>query len=149
MTPPRGRKPWRVWRLDEAKALLEPALAEFPKDATLQRLRGQLHLKAGQPNQAVERLERAVDMAPRDEISRYHLGLAYNAVGRTAEATDQHQRVKAIQAELQKLTDLSSEATRNPWDADIRWRLAKLSKEMGNPQLAAMWEEAAKACEKR
>ena len=64
-------------------------------------------------------------------------------------AADQQRRVTAIRAELQKLTDLTREAMRKPWDADIRWRLAKLSKEMGNPQLAAMWEEAAKACEKR
>ena len=136
-------------RLKEAKTLLESALVEFPNDATLQRLRGQIHLNDGQPIQAVERLERAVNLAPRDEIAHYQLGLAYSAVGRTADAALQHERVKAIRADLQHLTDLTQEAMQKPWDADVRWRIAKLWREIGHPQFAEMWEEAAKACARR
>jgi thioredoxin-like negative regulator of GroEL len=49
-------------------------------------------------------------------------------------------------ARLDQLTDLNRQAMRNPWDADVRRRLAEVCEQIGRPDLAAMWRSAADAC---
>jgi tetratricopeptide (TPR) repeat protein len=133
-------------RNDEARAVLEQALKDYPRSADLLRLRGELYLAERKPEQAVSLLERAVGLAEQDDRARYQLGLAYTALGRTAEAAQQQRRTDLIRASLKQLTDLSREAGKQPFDADIRVRLAELCDALDKPQLAAMWRQAAAAC---
>lgn len=136
-------------RKEEATVLLESASKAYPDDAALARLRGECFLADGQPRRAIECLERAVRIAPRDVVAPYQLGLAYAAADRPADAAEQRLRVEVLRGELKRLTDLSREAMDKPWDAEVRLKLAALYKQWDDPRLAAMWEEAAKACARR
>jgi tetratricopeptide (TPR) repeat protein len=133
-------------RNDEARSLLDGALKDYPDHADLLRQRGELYLAEGKPQEAVKLLERAVGRAEQDERARYQLALAYTALGRTAEAAEQQRRTDLIRANLKQLTDLSREAMKKPWDADIRVRLAELCEALDRPQLAALWRQAAATC---
>jgi Tfp pilus assembly protein PilF len=56
---------------------------------------GELYLYLRQPEKAVQSLERAVAIAPGMRRAHYHLGLAYQVIGRTAEAERAFARAKA------------------------------------------------------
>ena len=66
-------------------------------------------------------------------------------MGKSMEASVQHQKVKQTQNLLTDLTNLGKEAMRRPWDTGVRVRLAEICDELGKPQMAAMWRNAAAA----
>jgi len=69
-----------------ACAWLDRGLARAPGDATLNFFRGNLHLDAGRPAEAVACLQRSVAAEPGREEFVCHLGRALIAAGRAAEA---------------------------------------------------------------
>jgi hypothetical protein len=50
--------------------------------------------------------------------------------------------IKAIQ-------ERSMQATKDPWDPQVRLQLAELCEKANRPQLAKMWRTAAEACLKK
>jgi hypothetical protein len=57
------------------------------------------------------------------------------------------QKRDLTQASFQELTDLSREAMAQPWNADLRVRIAATWQRLGRPSLARMWLQAALACD--
>src|SRR5262249_26461801 len=131
---------------DEARALLDKALAQHPTDGRLLRLRGQVYLSDRQPEQAATLLEKAVALDAQDPLSRHQLALAYTQLGRSGDAAAQQERVKESRDRMALLTQLSKEAMDKPWDARVRLRLAEVCTQAGRADLAEMWRRAAQAC---
>jgi tetratricopeptide (TPR) repeat protein len=142
----RGECLWGLSRAEEARPLLDQALARYPAAGRLLRLRGRIHLTDRHPDQAAALLEKAVALDPHDHVSRYHLALAYTQLDRSVDAVAQQERVQEIRNRLALLTQLSKEAMDKPWDAEVRRRLAEVCEQLGRADLAAMWRRAAAAC---
>jgi tetratricopeptide (TPR) repeat protein len=67
---------------------------------------GRLYLQAprvlgGDPNKAIEYLEKGLRFGPNNSLMRYHLAQAYSAVGRDAEAKKQIDAIMSITPEPQ------------------------------------------------
>ncbi len=73
-------------RLDEARSLIEQAVALRPDDGHIIDSLGWAYFVAGRYDKAVELLEKAVAQAPDDPTMNEHLGDAYWKVGRRLEA---------------------------------------------------------------
>ena len=99
--------------------------------------------------EAVKCLERSVELDPNEYQSHYLLGQAYSGAGRVEDAGRAFARVDALKKNLDRITALSKEAMEKPWDPKVRLELAKLSDDMGKPNLAQMWRKAADACAER
>lgn len=129
----------------EASELIDRELTVRPT-AILHRLRGQIYQELSQLPQAIQSLEKSVEMDRYDHQAFYLLGQAYSGAGRTADANKALARVDVIKKNLDRITDLSGKAMERPWDAQIRLQLAETSEELGKPKLAEMWRKAAAAC---
>ena len=109
-------------RLDEAKAMIERAVALRPDDGYIVDSLGWAAYRLGDFEEAVHQLERAVELVAGDPIINDHLGDAYWQVGRLNEARFQWQRVLTLEPEdelavqvRRKLADgLSAEAKAGP-----------------------------------
>ncbi len=82
--------------LEEARRMLETAVAQRPDDGYIVDSIGWALYKLGDFAGAVEHLERAVALRPQDPVINDHLGDAYWRVGRTGEARIQWRRVLGL-----------------------------------------------------
>jgi tetratricopeptide (TPR) repeat protein len=133
-------------RAAEAAIVLDTALAQWPSEVVLLRQRAILHLEAKEAEAGVTLLKRALDLDRSDYTSRYQLGLAYRALGRTAEADGQFRLTEQTKADLLEHRKLTQEAASKPWDAGVRQHLATLCEKLGRFEDAAQWSLAAAAC---
>lgn len=133
-------------RRAEALRDLEPALASPAVTPRALRVRAQMHLDANEFEPAVSLLERALRIDSHDCPCRYQLAIAYEHLGRRAEAAEQRRLLAESQRVFQELSDLNQEAIRNPADAGVRRRLAEVCGRLGKPDLGRMWLRAAAAC---
>jgi tetratricopeptide (TPR) repeat protein len=83
--------------LDEARDMLNRAVALRPDDGFIVDSMGWVHYRLGEFPQAVESLERAVELEPGDPVINDHLGDAYWRVGRHREARYQWQRALTLE----------------------------------------------------
>jgi Flp pilus assembly protein TadD len=86
-------------RLDEAERLVRRALELEPGAAHVLDSLGWILLRRGEHARAVEVLERAVARGGRDAVVLEHLGDAYRAAGRPADAAGAYRRALAVEAE--------------------------------------------------
>lgn len=135
-------------RQAEAKALADRALENSP-NATVYRLRGQLHLEDGNGQAALSLLEKAAAAAPHDYHTQFLLGQAYAACGRSADADRANARANELRQNVEQTYDLLHEAMARPWDAEVRLRLAELAEQSGDNNSAAQWRRAAAQCRAR
>jgi len=85
--------------LDQARSMLERAVAQRPDDGYIVDSMGWALYKLGEYVEAVSHLERAVALRPQDPVINDHLGDAYWRVGRTGEARIQWHRVLGLEPE--------------------------------------------------
>lgn len=138
-----------VARRADAAANVDRAIAAYPADGALRRLRGQLYLDDGNHAAAVAALEAAAERLPADYQTQFLLAQSYTATGRAADAGRAAARAEELRKTLERVTTLTREAMDRPWDAAVRLELATVSEAMGEPKLAAMWRAAAAACRGR
>ncbi|HYZ64008.1 MAG TPA: tetratricopeptide repeat protein [Acetobacteraceae bacterium] len=95
-------------RLDQARIMLDRALAQRPNDGAIIDSMGWLLLRQGDQEGALSNLERAVELQPEDPVINAHLGDALAAVGRMREAEFQWRRALNLKPEAEdarKLTE--------------------------------------------
>lgn len=129
-----------------AAILANRMVAATPNFAPFRRLRGQLHLDAGELTEAVADLEQAAALAPTHYQTHFLLSQVYTAIGRRADAERVGEKARQLRADLDQITALTTEAIDKPWDATVRRHLADVADRLGNPKLAASWRAAAAAC---
>jgi Flp pilus assembly protein TadD len=85
--------------LDQARQMIEKAVAQLPNDGYIVDSLGWAFFRAGNFAQAVETLERAVELHPEDAAINDHLGDALWTVGRQDEARFQWRRALVFDPE--------------------------------------------------
>jgi len=92
----------------EAERLLGPALADPAVPAPALTLAGVVAHRRGRPREAIERLQRAVTLAPGDAAARYNLAVVRHEVGEIEPAMEDLRRVLALEpAHVQAATNLA------------------------------------------
>jgi tetratricopeptide (TPR) repeat protein len=137
---------WGLGRTDEARSLLDQGLAEWPHSVELLLIGADIRQADERYADAARLLEAAIEQDRHDPQTRHKLALAYDALGRRADAAEQRrleEKTKALLAEMEKLRD---DAASDPWNPSPRLRLATLSAELGRDDWAKLWRNAAKAC---
>ena len=86
-------------RLDEARGMLERAVAARPQDGNIADSLGWALFRIGDLGGAIRWLERAVELESRNAVVNDHLGDAYWAAGRRAEARFQWRRALGMELE--------------------------------------------------
>jgi tetratricopeptide (TPR) repeat protein len=142
----RGECLWGLGRNSEAQTLLDGALAKHSRAPELLRLRAKIYLGTNDMQAAAPLLKRAVELDRNDYAARYLLAQAYQALNRSADATEQRRLADQTKESLLQLTELIKQASDKPWDGAVRIRLAELCRKLDKPNLAAMWMKAAAFC---
>jgi tetratricopeptide (TPR) repeat protein len=123
-------------RVAEALAEFVAALLIDPRDAEAHAGIGRIHLHAGRDADAVDALQRATDLAPANNETRYALASALERLGRTTEAAGHFTRVE--QAQRQML-----DARRRTLSADVLAEEAAVRAAEGRFEVAiSLYEQA-------
>lgn len=91
---------------DEAKGFIEKAVANRPNDGAIVDSMGWVQFLLGDFEEAVENLERAVELAPTDPIINEHLGDAYWMVDRRLEARFQWRHALVQKPEEKRIASI-------------------------------------------
>lgn len=143
----RAQCEFNLGELDNAGRLIQQAReAENPPARELLLLEAEMARARSDDSQAERFLQEAARIYPHDAEVRYRWGLCLRKLGQEA-AADRELAAWEVRKNLAaELTQLNLKAVSNPWDADLRDRLAELCEQTGKPELALMWRKAAAAC---
>jgi len=129
--------------LAEAEAAAQQAVKEAPEDPEALFVYGRILLLQREFAAAIEVLQRAVEADPSDHEPRFLLGRALLQSGRTEEGQAELARSKELKQIFLEMAELHLEAIEQPQDAGVRLQLAEHAEQLGRPQIARGWYEAA------
>lgn len=95
-----GMKHHLAGRLDEAAAIYEQIMQAHPQQPEAIHLLGVIALQKGQYGMAVELINRAIDLQPRDARFHCNIGQAYAGLGLIEDAINAHRRALNISPDL-------------------------------------------------
>ncbi|MGE5192859.1 MAG: tetratricopeptide repeat protein [Deltaproteobacteria bacterium] len=136
-------------RTDEAENHFREALDLDPRYFPARLKLGMLLLLQSRADDAVGVLEEAVRLAPHSSQAHFQLSQAYGRQGARDKADEQLRLMKEARAVEREFTDLHEEAAKKPGDADIRFRIGVLARQLGKPELSRLWFRAALAVDPR
>lgn len=87
-------------RLDEAKNLDDEILKDYPFDYDALICRGQIENAQGYPDAAVKTLRLVIENVPDNAIAHYHLGVAYDGLGKLDLAQNEWQNAVRLNPDL-------------------------------------------------
>lgn len=136
----------QLGRLDEARAECDAGLTAAPADTRLLLEHGLTAAARADDPAAAAALEKLVVADPYNHTAWYQLGLAYQRLGRVADAARAGERFKDVEARVARVADLNRQAIARPRDAAVRRELAEACRRIDRPDLGQMWDRAAAAC---
>lgn len=143
----RAQCEFNLGQLPAADRLLQQARqVESPPARELLLLEAEMAIARGDDSQAEQILQEAARTYPHDAEVRYRWGLCLRKLGQEEAAEREFAAWEVRKNLATELTQLNLAAVGNPWDADLRDRLAELCEQTGKPELALMWRKAAAAC---
>src|SRR5262249_22665959 len=113
-------------RLDEAERILDEVCAALPGEGPALLERGRLALQTGGPAAAETWLRRAAEREPWDYAVNYALFQCMEAQGNRDEADKVGRRVASIQADLERMAELTDALQRAPHSPELRCDIGKL-----------------------
>jgi tetratricopeptide (TPR) repeat protein len=137
---------WGLGQAVRTVQLLDQALRAKPDLFRALLLRVKVHLADKNPQAALPLLEKAVQLNPHDLASRQYLMQTCRLLGDFTAAEHHQRRLEESKGYKDQLTALHGEADRNPWDDQVRYRLAELCLTVNRPVEARQWLQAALAC---
>jgi tetratricopeptide (TPR) repeat protein len=132
-------------QVDEARDLLREAQELDPLYAPAKLTLGTLYIDSGDADQAVRVLKEAIRIDARNSKSHFQLSQALRQLGQVEDADAELQRMLEIQKLEREFSDLHATAAKQPDDAEVRFRLGDLARQLGKLELARMWFRAALA----
>jgi Flp pilus assembly protein TadD len=128
-------------RNDETRALgyFDRALAAAPRDAGALKERARLDQRNGRYLDALGRLDAVLEVDPFDSEALYHRCQILNALGRTAEARSEQNRLDRLKAEQDELVRVRERLLKNPQDNDVRCEIAAWMFGHGRNDEALRW----------
>lgn len=135
-----------VWeamgKTDQAMTACQTVLENDENDRIANLVSGRILLSQRNASTAVERLQRAVAVAPYNHEARFLLGRALLLKGESEAGKAEIERSTELKELFLEMARLHLEAVDRPQDVEVRMRLAELTEQYGRPQLAAMWYRA-------
>jgi tetratricopeptide (TPR) repeat protein len=130
----------RLKRTDEARALLDAALADDPHHVLALRVRGQLEMSADNFPAAEEVLREAVRLQPSDYHTRYALVQCFRQQGKDAEARQEEAAAEKVKERQERLGQLRGrEMSMRPHDPAVHCQMGVLFDALGYPEVAEKW----------
>jgi tetratricopeptide (TPR) repeat protein len=90
-------------------------------------------------------LTEAAELQPLNSQVHFQLSQAWKRLEKPQQAAAELRRMREIQAVEREFSDLHETAARQPADAEVRYRLGELARDLGKPELAKVWYRAALA----
>jgi tetratricopeptide (TPR) repeat protein len=134
----------RAGRPEESLHLAESVLIQDPNNLDALVLKGTILLEMGKSPEAVEILQRSVNLYPKDYASHFKLSQALVRVGQTERGAELLKYSEELRLKRKEFTLLHYDAMKDPYDAEIRVRLGVLASELGMIE-AEDWFRAALA----
>lgn len=133
----------RCWfdaaELEQAQQLLDTLVAGQPDDVAGLVEAGRLALRRGRPAEAVEKLQRATTLAPWHREAHQLLLRCLETLGRSAEAQQCQERLRALAAADVHLARLGLRYRQAPRDPAIRHELGRWCLQNGQEQAGVRW----------
>ncbi|NQV23784.1 MAG: tetratricopeptide repeat protein [Rhodopirellula sp.] len=136
-----------LWALGDAEAglqILSEVLDKDSKNHSAQLLQARIHVESGHATKVIESLRDLADESPYQFEVQYLLTQALKQIGRPEEADMQFARQERARSAREKMALLNRQAIKQPTDPKVRLELAQLCRKMGNPELAEVWDRAAR-----
>jgi tetratricopeptide (TPR) repeat protein len=127
----------------EARRLLDLALAASPRHPDALSLRGRLELEENRPADAEPWLRQAFALAPHDRETAYSFAHCLQLCGKEAEAEKVRDRVKAIDALMQRTNELAAEIGASPHDPAPRHEMGTIFLRSGQSTEGLRWLQSA------
>jgi tetratricopeptide (TPR) repeat protein len=127
---------------DQASEVLRKVLEQAPRFGPALIQLGSLNLESGDADRAAELLRQAIEQTPQDDIARYKLAQAYGQLGKEDLAKQEMDKASYWKELRLRFAKLNNDAINRPSDAGLRYELGKLARQLGKPELAAMWYQA-------
>lgn len=128
---------------DAARALLEQLLAKEPDNALLCAERGRLALEYEPAADAEKWLRRAASLMPFEKDINYSLYQCLERLGKRQEAQEVLARLKRIEADLDRINDLTRNIARAPHNAALRCEAGQILIRNGQGIEGARWLHSA------
>ncbi|HEX5269002.1 MAG TPA: tetratricopeptide repeat protein [Gemmataceae bacterium] len=130
----------RIGKRDEARAVLDAALADDPHHGLALRTLGQLESAADNFPAAERALREAVRVQPADYQSRYALVQCLRQQGKDAEARQEEDQAEKVKARQERLGELRSrEMSMRPHDPALHCEMGVLLDALGYTDVAEKW----------
>ncbi len=130
---------------DAAGASLAEALKLDPRNVDGLLLQARFLLDENQVEEASKVLRQAVEISPQEYEARYQLSNVLRQQGKADEAEKETAEVQRLQALREEFTKLHETAFQDTQSAEIRFRLGQIADQLGKPDLAKTWFQAALA----
>jgi tetratricopeptide (TPR) repeat protein len=128
---------------DAAREVLQRSLTANPDDAVAAGLLGRIQLAEQQWDAAIQWLQVAARLQPRDTTIRYALGQALQAAGRRQEAQGHFDYVAEAAGPLDELEATLERILGEPENAELRYRAGSILLEYGSAEDGAKWLRSA------
>jgi Tfp pilus assembly protein PilF len=115
----------KLGAMEEARQLLDALALRFPQEAPVLLERGRVALQMGRPEEAEPWLRRAVAAAPYEYQPHYSLVQCLNQLGKVSEARVAQERTDRLEAELQKIDQMTEAIQSHPYDPAPRCEIGK------------------------
>lgn len=129
-------------KTDAANDALERALAQKPQPPQALALKATLCTEARQEREAVVWLTKAMESEPNNYQFHYQLLQIYRRLGENALAETEARRTDELRRLTDELDELRAEAATNVTDAELRFRISDLARQLDMPELADNWAKA-------
>jgi Tfp pilus assembly protein PilF len=126
-------------KTEEARQLLEGVVASHPRHVEAVEELGKLLLQSGQPDEAEGWLRRAVQLAPYERDANFNLYQCLVQRGRREEAGHYLARAEKIDADFQRLSELTRKVAAEPRDPALRQEAGAILLRNGQEQEGLRW----------
>jgi tetratricopeptide (TPR) repeat protein len=129
-----------------AEAAMALGLSPYHQGLALEEL-GRALLKEGKHEEAIAALTKALTLAPGEGLIHHALGMALARAGRTDEARAHQERLRHIQAEYDRMTQITRNLMDHPLSADLRCEAGAILMDQGLKKEGADWLLTALRCD--
>ncbi len=129
----------------EAATLVAEALRLAPDHLEALLLKGTIELSRGSVEEAAATLARAAELHPVDFRVHYKLSQAYTRLGRSEQALEQSKEAERFRNLRSRFADLHAQASVDTGNAELRYQLGVMARELQREDLAVSWFSAATA----
>jgi predicted Zn-dependent protease len=130
-------------KIDDAKALFDRAIAEYPSDPKAYCHRGRIDLDRGRSELAAPFLRRASELDGSDPQVLYSLLRCVKDIGTADEVREVEARWSQCEADLKRVAEVARQVSRFPRNADLRREMGEIFLRNGREADGVRWLKSA------